>query len=193
MDACDLVIHAFRVSLHRNWNEFRNRYFVVLNASWRSGLSSNETGQREDIINRLILDAKALVLLSESDEKLVTLLRENVLNSHDEQVAKFVSLIKPVKNPESVPARLMTAIGELILASFLIFVGLSVLAPSLMGLQSPNQLLAYFSELVSGISATSLSNPVIPVLDFVFSLLLLFGSFYLLRHASVDLKEAGLS
>lgn len=164
-----------------------------MNALLRSGLSTNETGLREDIINRLILDAKALVLLSESDEKLVTFLRENILHSHDEQVAKFVSLMRPVKNSESISARLMIAIGELVLASFLIFVGLSVLAPSLMGLQSPNQLLAYFSELVSGISATALSNPIIPVLDFIFSFLLLFGSFYLLRHASVDLKEAGLS
>jgi hypothetical protein len=141
----------------------------------------------------LILDVKALVLLSENDEKLAGILREKIVNSHDEQVGKFVALIQPLRKPEGQVGRFVSAIGELILASFLIILGLSLLAPSLMGLQSPNQLLTYFAGLVSSVSASSLSNPLIPAFDFLFSLLLLFGAFYLLRHASVDLKYSGLS
>lgn len=156
-------------------------------------LSQTEPGQRDDILNRLILDVKALVLLSENDDSLLKAAQEGVINSHDEQVAKFVSLIQPAKKRESARGKFVTALGELILASFLTILGLSLLAPSLMGLKSPEQLLSYFAEIVNGISASSQSNPIIPALDFVFALLLLMGSFYLLRHASSDLKDANLS
>ncbi len=141
----------------------------------------------------MVLDVKALVLLSENDERFASVLRENILGSHDEDMGKFVSLIQPLKKSESQGGRLVAAVGELILASFLIIFGLSLLAPSIMGLQSPHQLLTYFGQLVTGISSTSLSNPLVPILDFVFSFLLLLGSSSLLRHVSVDLKQAGLS
>lgn len=156
-------------------------------------LSEPEQNQKDDIMNRLILDVKALVLLSENDDALLKAAQEEVINSHDEQVVKFMSLIQPAKKIESIRGKFITALGELILASFLTILGLSLLAPSLMGLRSPEQLRSYFSEVVNGITSSSLSNPLIPALDFIFALLLLLGSFYLLRHASTDLKDANLS
>ena len=145
------------------------------------------------MVDRLILDIKALVLLSEDDAKLTQTVHENIVESHDEQVVRFISLIRPIGNAEGRRGPFLTALGELVLASFLIIVGLSLLAPSLMGIQSPDQLFAYFTEIVSGISANSFSNPLIPVLDFLFALIMLLSSFYLLRHASVGLRQAGLS
>lgn len=156
-------------------------------------MSEKEPGQKDDILNRLILDVKALVLLSENDDALLKAAQEGVINSHDEQVVKFMSMIQPAKKIENSREKFITALGQLILASFLTILGLSLLAPSLMGLKSPEQLKTYFIEVVSGISSSSLSNPLIPVLDFIFALLLLLGSFYLLRHASSDLKDANLS
>ena len=156
-------------------------------------MSKEDLHKNDEILNKLILDIKALVLLSENDDQLSSTVQENIVGSHDEQVSKFISSIKPVGNTGNLRGYFLTALGELVLASFLTVVGLSLLAPSLMGIQSPNQLLSYFSEIVNGISSNSLSNPLIPVLDFLFALLLLLGSFYLLRHASVDLKHAGLS
>ena len=154
---------------------------------------SKKNVQSDEIVNKLILDIKALVLLSENDAQLSRAVQENIVGSHDEQVSRFMSSIQPTGNTGSRGGQFMAALGELVLACFLTIAGLSLLAPSLMGIQSPVQLLSYFTEIVSGISANSLSNPLIPVLDFLFALMLLLGSFYLLRHASVDLKRAGLS
>jgi hypothetical protein len=156
-------------------------------------LSGNDVHQRDDIVNRLVLDIKALVLLSKDDAELSRTVQENIAGSHDEQVSKFVSTIQPSANTGSRRGQFLTALGELVLASFLTIAGLSLLAPSLMGLQSPDQLLSYFKEIIDGISASSFSDPLIPFLDFLFALMLLLGSFYLLRHASVDLKHAGLA
>ncbi|MDG6998867.1 MAG: hypothetical protein JRN15_07110 [Nitrososphaerota archaeon] len=156
-------------------------------------MSETEPGQKDDVLNRLILDVKALVLLSENDDALLKAAQEGVINSHDEQVVKFMSMIQPAKKIEHRREKFITALGQLILASFLTILGLSLLAPSLMGLQSPEQLRSYFTEVVNGISASSLSNPLIPGLDFIFALLLLLGSFYLLRYAASDLKAANLS
>ena len=154
---------------------------------------SKKNVQSDEIVNKLILDIKALVLLSENDAQLSRAVQENIVGSHDEQVSRFMSSIQPTGNTGSRGGQFLAALGELVLACFLTIAGLSLLAPSLMGIQSPVQLLSYFTEIVSGISANSLSNPLIPVLDFLFALMLLLGSFYLLRHASVDLKHAGLS
>lgn len=156
-------------------------------------MSEKDQDQGNDILNKLILDVKALVLLSENDEALLKAAQEGVINSHDEQVVKFISLIQPAGRQESSSGKLITAVGELILASFLTILGLSLLAPSLMGLKSPEQLLSYFTDVINGISSGALSNPLVPALYFVFALLLLLGSFYLLRHASTDLKDANLS
>ena len=156
-------------------------------------MSKDDLHQTDEIVNRLLLDIKALVLLSESDAELSLTVRENIMGSHDEQVTKFISSIQPTGNTGNRRGHFLTALGELTLASFLTIVGLSLLAPSLMGIQSPDQLLSYFTEVVNGISANSFSNPLIPFFDFLFALMLLLGSFYLLRHASVDLKHAGLS
>ncbi len=171
--------------------EFRNDYHNVIDSLLRQILSSDN--QKNDTVDQLVLDIKALVLLSENDETLSRAIRDNITDSHDEQVIKFMSLIQPAKKPFSRRGMFLTALGELVLASFLTIAGISLLAPSIMGLQSPHQLLAYFTELINGISPASLSDPLIPFLDFLFALLLLFGSFYLLRHSSVELKESGLS
>ncbi|MHB1867741.1 MAG: hypothetical protein ACYCPP_02205 [Nitrososphaerales archaeon] len=154
---------------------------------------SKKDDKSDEIVDKLILDIKALVLLSENDAQLSRTVQENIVGSHDEQVSRFMSSIQPTGNTGSRGGQFMAALGELVLACFLTIAGLSLLAPSLMGIQSPVRLLSYFTEIVSGISANSLSNPLIPVLDFLFALMLLLGSFYLLRHASVDLKHAGLS
>ena len=173
--------------------ELGSAEIVILEQLHHCFMSKIEAQGRDDVIDRLMLDIKALVLLSENDAALTRTVQQNIMGSHDEQVGKFVSLIKPSSRVESVRGLFLSAMGELLLAAFLAIVGLSLMAPSLMGIKSPDQLLSYFTQVVNGISAESLSNPLIPVLDFLFALMLLLGSFYLLRHASISLKQAKLS
>jgi hypothetical protein len=62
----------------------------------------------------------------------------------------------------------------------------------MVGLSSPQQWLDYFS---SALSPSFASGPLyfgLPLLDFVFSAMLLLGAFYSLRRAAKNLKRAGL-
>lgn len=155
-------------------------------------MSAEDLNQKDALIDKLILDIKTFVLLSESHEVLSQAISEKILGSHDEDVNRFISLIQPRVKRRGGIGSFLIAIGELVLAALLSIVGLSLMAPAIMGFQSPSQLLSYFRDLTSSISESSLSNPVIPFLDFLFSLVLLLGAFYILRRASVDMKDADL-
>ena len=147
--------------------------------------------QKEELANKLVLDIKALVLLSGNEPDIQHVLNQRILGSHDEQVVKFVSMLRP-KKQESRKGSFFIALGELVLASFLSVIGISLMAPSLLGLQSPQHLLDYFKQLTLNLSASVFSNPLLPFLDFLLSLALLLGAFYLLRRASIDLRDAGM-
>ena len=155
-------------------------------------MSDGSSNEKDTAIDRLILDIKTFVLLADSPEALSEPVHEKILGSHDEDVQKFMSLIQPRVGQRSRTGSFLIAVGELILAAFLSIIGLSLIAPAIIGFQSPSQLLSYFRDLTSSISASSLSNPLLPLLDFLFSLVLLLGAFYILRRASTDLKEADL-
>jgi len=141
----------------------------------------------DEVLSRVLLDIKALMLLSGSETSLQILVKEKIVSSHDEEVVKFVSMMSSRK-PESRWASLLIAISEMLLASILAVVGLALLAPSILGFSSPDQLSSYFSQIVSTISPKSLSNPVIPAGEFIIAVLLLMGAFYNLRIAAANLR-----
>ena len=145
----------------------------------------------EEILARLKLDVKALTLLYDSDSDLRPVLEKSLLESHEGYLARFVGLLQSKRPPEdggSVPM----ALGEIILASFLTVVGLAAFVPVMAGLSTPQQWASYFS---SQFSHSTSGGPLyfgIPLLDFVFSGLLLLGAFYSLRRAAKNLKDVGL-
>jgi len=148
---------------------------------------ASTTSSTDEVLSRLLLDIKALMLLSGSDPSLQSLVKEKIASSHDEEIVKFVSIVA-TRKPESGWASLLIAISEMLLASILAVAGLALLAPSIVGFSSPNQLFSYFSQIVSTISPKSLSNPAIPVGEFIIAVLLLIGAFYNLRIAASHLK-----
>jgi hypothetical protein len=141
----------------------------------------------DEVLSRLLLDIKGLMLLSGSEISLQTLVKEKIVSSHDEEVVKFVSMMN-TRKPESRWASLLIAISEMLLASILAVGGLALLAPSVLGFSSPDQLSSYLSQIVSTISPKSLSNPIIPAGEFIISALLLVGAFYNLRIAAANLR-----
>jgi len=141
----------------------------------------------DEVVSRLLLDIKALMLLSGSDASLQTLVNEKIVSSHDEEIVKFVSMMN-VQKPESGWSSLFIAISEMLLASILAVVGLALLVPSVVGFSSPDQLSSYFSQIVSAISPKSFSNPIIPAGEFIIAVLLLIGAFYNLRTAGANLR-----
>jgi hypothetical protein len=153
-------------------------------------LSSDEKAG-DEIISRLKLDIRALTLLHESDAELRPVLERSFLESQDEYVTRFMRLIQPRRASEG-DGNVPMALGEIVLASFLTILGLAAFVPVMVGLSSPQQWLDYFS---SALSPSFASGPLyfgLPLLDFVFSAMLLLGAFYSLRRAAKNLKRAGL-
>ncbi len=151
---------------------------------------ASRTSSSDEVLSRLLLDIKALMLLSGSEGTLPAVAKEKIVSSHDEQISAFVSEISTASSKKSTGGKslLFIAISEMILAAFLAVTGLAILAPSIVGFSSQAQLVAYFDQIISGISVQSLSGPVIPAVEFILAVLLLIGAFYNLRLAAVHLK-----
>ncbi|MCL5068612.1 MAG: hypothetical protein M1368_09720, partial [Thaumarchaeota archaeon] len=92
---------------------------------------SNNTRKLDAAANQLILDMKALALLSQNEEELVQILNDRIVRSHDEHISKFMSMLQMRKKTPGRLGPFLIALGELVLASFLSIGGLSLLAPSL--------------------------------------------------------------
>jgi hypothetical protein len=155
----------------------------------RIALGTNEKAA-DEILSRLKLDIRALTLLQESDAELRPVLERSLLQSQDAYVVRFLSLLQSKRPPER-EGNLPVALAEIVLASFLTLIGLAAVVPVMAGLTTPQQWVSYFSSVV----APSTEGPLyfgVPLLDFVFSALLLLGAFYSLRRASKTLKNAGL-
>jgi hypothetical protein len=150
---------------------------------------ASRTSSTDEVLSRLLLDIKALMLLSGTEGSLPEIVRERIVSSHDEQISAFVSIISdPSKKTAGGKSRLFTALSEMVLASILAVVGLALLAPSIVGLGSQQQLEVYFDQIINGISVQSLSNPIIPAAEFIIAVVLLIGAFYNLRIAAETLK-----
>lgn len=144
----------------------------------------------EEIVGRLKLDVRALTLLYESDSDLRPVMERAFTESQDRYVMRFVDLLQHRKKEEKEGGNVPMAIGEIVLAAVLTILGLAAFVPALAGLSSPQEWLEYLSR-VAG-PATSPVYEGAPLIDFLFSALLLLGAFYSLRKASRVLKEAGL-
>lgn len=152
--------------------------------------TSSSSSSTDEVLTRLLLDIKALMLLRGSGNALPPPIKERIVSSHDEQIEAFVKAIgESAKKPKGGRSSLLIAISEMVLAAILAVVGLALLAPSLVGLSSPAQLVQYFDQVITAISVRSLSNPVIPAAEFVISVLLLIGAFYNLRIAAETLRS----
>jgi hypothetical protein len=153
-------------------------------------MSADETAG-DEIVARLKLDVRALTLLCESDADLRPMLERSLLESQDAYVMRFLRLLQ-TRRPSEEDGNLPVALGEIVLASFLTIVGLAAFVPVMAGLSTPQQWLDYFTSAF----APSLTNGPLrfgaPLLDFVFSALLLLGAFYSLRRAAKNLKNAGM-
>ncbi len=141
--------------------------------------------------DQLILDIKALVLLSDSQQSLRKVVEDRLLASHDDELMKFTAVVRSRQKSTELGYFLM-ALGELILAAFLVITGLAIVAPSLLGLSSPTALTSYYGTIISAISNSGLSSPALALVNFVFAIALLLSGFYSLRASSSNLKEAGV-
>ena len=150
---------------------------------------ASRTSSSDEVLSRLFLDIKALMLLYGSEGTLPAATTEKIVSSHDEQISAFVAAISAsAKKTSGGRSLLIIALSEMILASIFAVVGLAILAPSIVGFSSQTQLVAYFHQIIDAISVQSLSSPIIPTAEFVIAVVLLIGAFYNLRMAATNLK-----
>jgi hypothetical protein len=154
-------------------------------------LTSNET-RKEDLLDRLILEVKAIVLLYGSESELKDELRGRVRDSRDESVQEFVRALQK-ERPAQTGKLLAIALGELVMASILVVAGAVVLVPTAIGLNTVGNLVQYYASRATGSLSGSPLSPYISFVEFVLGALLVLSAFYALREAASNLKEAGLT
>jgi hypothetical protein len=153
-------------------------------------LSGSE--KRDEQMERLILDIKALVLLQGSDSQLRTQVQGRLANSHDESIGRFVEALQVGKPPHTL--RLVTmAIGELLLASFLVVVGAATLAPQVAGISTTQGFLQYATSSAATTLTKSPFSAYLPFMEFAIGVVLMLSAFAVLRQAALNLKAADLS
>ncbi|MDA4121330.1 MAG: hypothetical protein OK404_02860 [Thaumarchaeota archaeon] len=154
-------------------------------------MSSSEK-KTEELLDKVILDVKAFVLLHGTDADLKTKLDRKLKDSQDESIRRFVNALQVGANPE--PGRLFTiALGELILASFLVVAGILILVPIVVGVNTPAALIQYFAARAYGTMGASPLGQYVTFVQFAVGTMLMLSAFYSLRHGALHLKEMGLS
>ena len=148
--------------------------------------------KREELLDRLVLDIKALVLLQGSDAELKAELQGPIVQSPDESIGRFVAAMQVEKPPHA--ARMVAvAVGELFLASFLVVVGVVTLAPQIAGISTPQGFLQYATSSAATALAQSPFSGYLPFLEFAVGVALMLSAFFVLRQAALNLKAADLS
>ncbi len=154
-------------------------------------MTSEET-KREELLDRLVLDIKAVSLLHETETELREKIEDRIAGSNDEGVRKFVRALQ-TGAPAQTGRRLALALGELLTAAILVVAGAVVLVPTVAGVNTLSDLERYFAERVSGTVGSSPLSPYLSFMEFGVGVVLLLSAFFALREAATILKQAGLA
>jgi len=154
-------------------------------------LTADESGA-EDLLDRLVLEIKAISLLYGSEAELRDRLGSKVTESNDESIRRFVKALQ-TEGPVQTGRRLALALGELLTAAILVVAGAVVLVPTVVGLNTLSSLAQYFAERTSGAVGTSPLSPYLSFMEFGVGVVLLLAAFFSLREAALNLKQAGLA
>ena len=144
------------------------------------------------MLDRLILQIKAVTLLYGSDAELREKLGSRLTDSHDEGLRRFVGALQ-IQTKMETGRLLAIAVGELVMACLLVVAGTTVLVPTVTGVNSLAGLAQYLSERAGGSSVGSLLSPYVSFIEFALGVTLVLSAFFALREAATNLKEAGLA
>jgi hypothetical protein len=143
------------------------------------------------MVNQVLLDIRALAILEQSDMALKGILDRLVLNSRDEEVNRFLRLLRKERS-FSRRSYVFVALGELILSSLLVIGGLVLLAPAVAGINVPSELYTYFSGVILYLTTTGPFFPMLRIMEFALAIILLLSAVYTLRQAASSVRDAGL-
>lgn len=153
---------------------------------------TSKESRAEDLLDRLILEIKAVSLLYGSENELRDRLETRITQSDDESVRRFVRALQS-QGPLQTGRKLALALGELLTAAILVVAGAVVLVPTVVGLNTLSSLVQYFAQATSGTVGTSPLSPYLSFMEFGVGVVLLLAAFFSLREAALNLKQAGLA
>jgi len=154
-------------------------------------LASDES-RTEELIDRLILEIKAVSLLYGSDAELRERVESKITESNDESVLRFVKALQ-TEGAAQTGRKLALALGELLTAAILVMAGAVILVPTVVGVNTLSSIVQYFAERTSGTVGTSPLSPYLSFMEFGVGVVLLLAAFFSLREAATNLKQAGLA
>lgn len=154
-------------------------------------MSSTEK-RSDELLDKLTLDIKAMVLLAGSDAELGSKVGARLVDSQDQSVRRFVDALQKRRrlNPFQ---HLAMALGELIVASLLIIAGGVVIVPTVAGVNTPSSLAQYFAEHAYNAFGGSALAGYVSLIEFGLGALLVLAAFYTLHQAAINLGEAGMA
>ena len=140
------------------------------------------------VASRLLLDIKALTILHPSDGELKEVLARSFVDYADDDVRRITDTIRPSRRTNR-SASILVASAEIVLASFLAIIGVGSFASNVIGFRSPQELASYFvSRLAPSFGSSPLATAASSI-DLAFSAILILGALYILRMASVEVKQ----
>jgi hypothetical protein len=148
--------------------------------------------QAEDLLDRLILEVKGVSLLYPSEAELQEKLEGRMARSNDESIRRFVKALQ-IRGQGQTGRLLVIAMGDLLLASFLVIAGAVILVPTVVGVNTLQGIVQFFAERTSGSTTGSLLTPYLSFVEFAVGAILVISSFYSLREAAANLKQAGIA
>ncbi|MCL5438249.1 MAG: hypothetical protein M1148_03525 [Candidatus Thermoplasmatota archaeon] len=152
-------------------------------------LDSGKNDSFDNVLDQVILSIKGLMLLAPGTAGSSNMIRKKISESLDDDLRNFASLVS-VKRSHKVGSMVLMAIGEIIIASFLILMGALLAIPPVLtggsgGLQS------FLSATGTALSYSG-SSVISSMVDFFLSIILLLSAFYSIREAARSLNEAGI-
>lgn len=162
---------------------------------WRLKCPIHLESQRSDnfdvIVDKLLLDIKAMVLLSSTVQNSREIIRQRFRESPDDEVKTFVEIVASETKTRFMENFLIAA-GEFVLSAFLLYFGLILSVPVFLYKGKSTLVLSYFQSLESSVFSSYGTYTAVIVVDLLLSALLLVSSFYALRMASREISRLGL-
>ncbi|MHB8395861.1 MAG: hypothetical protein ACYDAZ_00915 [Thermoplasmataceae archaeon] len=152
-------------------------------------MDSQKVDSFDNMLDQAILSIKGLMLLAPGTTGSSNMIRKKISESLDDDLRNFATLVS-VKRSHKVGSMVLMALGEVIIASFLIVIGIFLAIPPVVtggsgGLQS-------FLAATGNALSYSGSSVISSMVDFALSIILLLSAFYSIREAAKSLNEAGI-
>lgn len=154
-------------------------------------LESQRSDNFDVIVDKLLLDIKAMVLLSSTVQNSREIIRQRFRESPDDEVKTFVEIVASETKTRFMENFLIAA-GEFVLSAFLLYFGLILSVPVFLYKGKSTLVLSYFQSLESSVFSSYGTYTAVIVVDLLLSALLLVSSFYALRMASREISRLGL-